>query len=105
LDDATKKGSNTSGFSLDMNTPVQILEMEHEQAGEEMSIIRVLTHQYTPPLGACSSYTILYEKLKEFETNLLMHVHLENNILFPKAIQIEKDLLSGTINSITENSH
>lgn len=90
---AKKSGGAASAFSLDnMNTPAQILEMEHEQVGEDMAIIRSLTDQYTLPPDACTSYTILYKKLDEFESDLFIHVHLENNILFPKALQLEKEL-------------
>jgi len=88
-----KSGVNFPVFSFDnMNTPVQVLEMEHEIAGEDMSAIRTLTNQYTLPDDACTSYTILYKKLLEFENDLFNHVHLENNILFPKAIQLKKEL-------------
>jgi len=88
-----KSGISFPSLSFDdMNTPVQILEMEHELAGEDMSTIRTLTDQYALPEDACTSYTILYKKLQEFENDLFNHVHLENNILFPKAIQLEKEL-------------
>jgi regulator of cell morphogenesis and NO signaling len=80
-------------FSFDnVNTPVQILEMEHEIAGEDMAAIHSLTSGYTLPEDACASYTVLYKKLMVFENDLFMHVHLENNILFPKAIQLRKEL-------------
>ena len=84
---------STSDFDT-INEPVQLLEVEHELAGEDMSAIRALTSQYLLPQDACTSYTILYKKLLEFENNLFDHVHLENNILFPKAIQMEKELLN-----------
>ncbi|HEY0897109.1 MAG TPA: iron-sulfur cluster repair di-iron protein [Sphingobacteriaceae bacterium] len=72
--------------------PIRVMEMEHEQVGEDMEEIRTLTSNYTLPADACSSYTILFRKLEEFEDDLHKHVHLENNILFPKAIAIEKEL-------------
>lgn len=75
-----------------LNNPTQIMEVEHEQAGEDLAEIREVTNNYTLPVDACTSYTILYKKLQEFENDLFTHVHLENNILFPKAIQLEKDL-------------
>ncbi|HEY1024747.1 MAG TPA: iron-sulfur cluster repair di-iron protein [Sphingobacteriaceae bacterium] len=76
-----------------VNNPTQMMETDHEQAGEDMGAIRRITNDYVLPAGACSSYTILYKKLEEFENDLFNHVHLENNILFPKAIQLEKELL------------
>lgn len=93
LVEAKKSGGRASAFSLnDMNIPAQILEMEHEQISEDMGIIRTLTNQFNLPSDACTSYTILYKFLEEFESDLFTHVHLENNLLFPKAIQLEKDL-------------
>jgi regulator of cell morphogenesis and NO signaling len=75
-----------------VSTPIRIMELEHEQAGEDFEAIRNLTANYTLPADACSSYTILFKKLQEYENDLNRHVHLENNILFPKAIKAEKDL-------------
>ena len=72
--------------------PIQLMESEHEQAGEHFEIIRRLTSGYQLPPGACNSYTILYKKLEEYENDLQEHVHLENNILFPKAIKLEEEL-------------
>ena len=74
------------------SNPIRVMEMEHEQVGEDLSEIRELTANYTLPVDACNSYTILFKKLEEFENDLHKHVHLENNILFPKAIQLESDL-------------
>jgi regulator of cell morphogenesis and NO signaling len=75
-----------------VSVPIQVMESEHEQAGEDFETIRELTGNYTLPADACTSYTILFKKLEEYEDDLHRHVHLENNILFPKAIQIEKEL-------------
>ena len=74
-------------------SPIRVMEMEHEQAGEDLTEIRELTSDFSLPADACNSYTILFKKLEEFESDLYDHVHLENNILFPKAIKLEKDLL------------
>ncbi|MBS1528264.1 MAG: iron-sulfur cluster repair di-iron protein [Bacteroidetes bacterium] len=75
-----------------VSVPIQVMESEHEQAGEDFEEIRALTANYQLPPDACRSYTILFKKLEEYENDLNRHVHLENNILFPKAIQMEKDL-------------
>lgn len=75
-----------------VSNPIQVMEMEHEQAGEDLEEIRRLTSNYALPADACNSYTILFKKLEEFENDLHKHVHLENNILFPKAIKLEKEL-------------
>ncbi|MDF9801346.1 regulator of cell morphogenesis and NO signaling [Catalinimonas alkaloidigena] len=63
------------------------LNEEHEGAGDEMKRIRNLTNDYTLPEDACQSYKMLYQELAEFEEDLYAHVHLENNILFPKFIK------------------
>ena len=69
--------------------PVRMMELEHESAGSALEEIRRLTSGYTPPENACFSYKTLYSALKEFEADLHQHVHLENNILFPRAITLE----------------
>lgn len=71
--------------------PIRMMEAEHESAGGNMEEIRRLSGDFTPPADACTSYRVLFAKLDEFERDLHQHVHLENNILFPKAIQMEKD--------------
>ena len=78
-----------------IHLPTEDLEIEHEQAGDDMKLIRKITSNYNLPQNACTSFTILYKKLQEFENDLFKHVHLENNILFPKAIKLEKDLLNA----------
>jgi regulator of cell morphogenesis and NO signaling len=67
--------------------PIDLMEHEHENAGDLMFEIRRLTHSYTPPPGACTTFRISLSELREFEDNLHEHVHLENNILFPGALQ------------------
>ncbi len=72
---------------------VKFMEEEHESAGEELRNFRSLTKDYKLPANACNSYTYLYEKIKEFESDLFQHIHLENNILFPKIVKMEQDRL------------
>lgn len=74
-----------------VNNPIKMLESEHESAGNIFKEIAKLTNNYTPPEGACNTFRALYAKLDEFEQDLHQHIHLENNILHPKAIQLEKD--------------
>ena len=68
------------------------MEMEHELVGKNLAEIRDLSNNYTLPADACASYNLLYNLLNEFEEDLHLHIHLENNILFPKALQMEKEL-------------
>jgi regulator of cell morphogenesis and NO signaling len=63
------------------------MESEHSGAGALMARIRELTNGFTPPPGACNTYQVAYAELEAFERDLHQHVHLENNILFPKALK------------------
>jgi len=75
-----------------VENPVHVMELEHEAAGKLMAEINSLSSCFTPPEDACTTYKVLYQELKEFENDLHVHIHLENNILFPKAIELEKSL-------------
>lgn len=70
--------------------PITMMELEHDEAGAAMKKIRELSDDFTPPIDACTTYRLLYENLEAFEKDLHKHVHLENNILFPKALELEK---------------
>ncbi len=72
-----------------VQNPIRMMEHEHENVGDVFKKIAELSNSFTPPDGACNTYRVLYAKLKEFETDLHQHIHLENNILFPKAIKME----------------
>ena len=65
---------------------------EHENEGDRFEKIAQLLNQYTPPSDACNTHQVTYKMLQEFEENLHTHIHLENNILFPKAIELQKEL-------------
>ena len=73
-----------------VNNPIRMMETEHESAGDVFKTIAQLTNNYTPPEGACNTFRALYAKLEEFEQDLHQHIHLENNILHPKAIELEQ---------------
>ncbi len=73
-----------------LRSVIQEMEEEHEEAGELMRQIRALSADFTPPLDACNTYRAAYVKLEEFEDDLHRHVHLENNVLFPKAIALDE---------------
>lgn len=74
-----------------VNNPVHMMEMEHEAAGNALKELRSLTGDYTPPPDACFSYNTLFAAFRDFETDLHQHIHLENNILFPRAIAMEQE--------------
>lgn len=69
--------------------PISVMEQEHENAGVILKELFRLSDGYTPPEDACNTFRVLFGKLKEFEDDLHRHIHLENNILFPKAIEME----------------
>ncbi len=73
-----------------VRNPIRMMELEHERAGEILAEIRRLSHDFTPPEHACTTYRVAYFKLQEFEADLHKHIHLENNILFPSAIALEQ---------------
>ncbi|HQS07173.1 MAG TPA: hemerythrin domain-containing protein, partial [Daejeonella sp.] len=66
------------------------LEKDHDHVGRAFDKIRELSKEYALPADACASYTLLFKMLQDFENDLHLHIHLENNILFPKAIEMEK---------------
>jgi regulator of cell morphogenesis and NO signaling len=72
-----------------VNNPIRMLMREHDAAGEMMREVRALTSDYKTPADACNSYKTLYQALENFEKDLHQHIHLENNILFPKALTLE----------------
>jgi len=65
-------------------------EEEHDRVGRTMEKIRELSANFTIPEDACTSYKLLYTMLEEFESDLFIHIHLENNVLFVKAADLEK---------------
>jgi len=78
-----------------VQNPIRMMEEEHDHAGSLMREIRALSSDYTPPEHACNTYRVLYAKLEEFEEDLHRHIHLENNVLFPKALELENTLVAA----------
>ena len=75
-----------------IDNPIKMMHEEHDYAGDVFKRIAILTNNYNTPEGACNTYKALYSKLEEFEQDLHRHIHLENNILFPKAIRLTKQI-------------
>lgn len=90
---AESSGPITSPPFGTVGNPIRMMEMEHENAGNILKKIGELSNGFTPPPDACNTYRVSYLKLREFEMDLHQHIHLENNILFPKAIELESRLL------------
>ncbi|WP_433829241.1 iron-sulfur cluster repair di-iron protein [Flavobacterium anhuiense] len=76
-----------------VSNPIAMMMHEHDNEGERFREIAALTNNYTPPADACTTYRVTFAMLKEFEADLHKHIHLENNILFPKAVILEKDFV------------
>jgi regulator of cell morphogenesis and NO signaling len=72
-----------------VNNPVRMMMSEHDTAGERLRELRATTVDYAAPPDACMSYRALYAALEGFERDLHQHIHLENNILFPRAVEME----------------
>ncbi len=93
---ALRSGSHWESPCFDtVQNPARMMSVEHETAGELLSLLRKVTSNYTVPADACISYQTLYRALADFESDLHQHIHLENNILFPRAIQMEARLHPG----------
>ena len=75
-----------------VNNPIRMMMSEHDTAGDILREMRALTSDYKAPGDACISYQTLYQALEHFEKDLHQHIHLENNILFPKALAMESAL-------------
>ena len=74
-----------------VENPVNMMKHEHTVEGERLRKIADLTNEYTPPADACNTYKVTFAMLQDFENDLHKHIHLENNILFPKSIELEKE--------------
>jgi len=73
-----------------VQNPVSMMEHEHDSAGNALRAMRAASNGYSAPADACVSYQTLYKALADFEADLHQHIHLENNILFPRAVAMEK---------------
>jgi len=98
--DVLERGVNAHGsveppFFQTVKNPIHAMMQEHDAAGDLVGQIRVLSSEYTLPGDSCTSFKALYEALKEFEADLHQHVHLENNVLFPRAVDLEASATRG----------
>ena len=90
-----KKDNPSEELSYEAGTldhPIRILLKEHEIAGEDLNFLRRITNNFAPPKNACNSFTYLYEKLKEFESDLYIHLRIENDYLFPRALKLDEEI-------------
>lgn len=90
LELAANSGSHPAASPFGtVKNPVRMMMMEHDSAGELLRKMREVSKNYTLPADACMSFQMLYRALEEFEADLHQHIHLENNILFPRVIELE----------------
>lgn len=94
---------NEAGSPLETPTfgtvtnPIQMMMQEHETEGDRFELIAKLTDNYTTPADGCTTYKVTFQMLQEFENDLHRHIHLENNILFPAAVELEQKMNSVSI--------
>lgn len=74
--------------------PISVMKEEHEIEGERFRKLVEITDHYTIPADGCNTYQITYKTLEDFDKDLHRHIHLENNILFPKAVELENELMN-----------
>ena len=79
-----------------VQNPVRMMMHEHDGAGDALRELRAAADNFNAPPGACASYRALYQALAEFEADLHQHIHLENNILFPRAVALEQAVSGRT---------
>lgn len=93
METAQRSGSTVSEPDFGtLKDTIDTMEEEHLAEGQRMEKINQLSSTYTPPADACNTFRVTYALLKEFENDLHLHIHLENNILFPKAAELENRL-------------
>jgi regulator of cell morphogenesis and NO signaling len=83
-----------------IRNPIRKMEAEHQCAGDELARIRELTDHYRVPPDACATYRTAFEELAAFDEDLKLHIHLENNVLFPQAIALELAALESVGQSV-----
>ena len=75
------------GLGSQTGSTIALLEAEHEAVGQQLNVVKQLTQNVTPPVGACNTWCALYSGINEFINDTMEHIHLENNLLFPRALQ------------------
>ena len=81
-----------------LSGPVSMMEHEHDHVGNLLEEIKQLSNNYTPPADACTTYRLAFAALRSFETDLHQHIHLENNVLFPKALEMFRQVKEAALN-------
>lgn len=102
LESAAGTGDSPASCFGTVQNPIRAMMNEHEAVGEILVKLRAATKDYTLPEDACLSFRALYERLADLEQDLHRHIHLENNLLFPRAVQLEE---TGSSQPVVEKTH
>jgi len=96
LEEAATQGRRAQPLPFGtVNNPIRVMRLEHDHAKAALERLRNITGDYALPQDACATWEALYRGLRELEADLHMHIHLENNILFPRAIELESGAQRG----------
>ncbi|MBP7315720.1 MAG: iron-sulfur cluster repair di-iron protein [Chitinophagaceae bacterium] len=98
IENQIQEGKKVVVSSSYLQSPINMMEEEHDHAGSMLAEIRNLTNNYNPPADACTTYQLSFASLQAFELDLHRHVHLENNILFPKALKMFGSQINISLN-------
>jgi len=98
IENQIQEGKKVVVSSSYLQSPINMMEQEHDHAGSMLAEIRNLTNNYNPPADACTTYQLSFASLQAFELDLHRHVHLENNILFPKALKMFGSQINISLN-------
>ena len=90
VEHSTEEG--TANGEFDVEGPISMMEHEHDRAGLAFDRMRMLSNDFTLPEDACTTFSLLFRELQEFERDLHMHIHLENNVLHPRAMDLQRSL-------------
>jgi regulator of cell morphogenesis and NO signaling len=74
-----------------LRNPISVMLREHDQAGQLLAQLRRLTDGYTPPADGCATYAVCFAAMAELEADTHLHIHKENNVLFPLIVQMESE--------------
>lgn len=80
-----------------LSNPISVMRFEHDRAGELLGALRSVTDGHLVPDDACASYRVLYDGLAELEADIHLHVHKENNVLFPAVLAAERALIESSV--------
>jgi len=83
---------SSSSFRQFVSNPIRVMMMEHDKAGDMLKSIKKISNNYSVPVDACNTYKAAFSNLQEMSDDIILHIHLENNILFPKAVKLEENL-------------